>query len=304
MGIASMRCPKCGYTQLASPACQSCGVAIGSSKLVQQPPPQTWLQPPEGERIAFKENEEIKKRPTSVTFICWILGVGLSLFIFFPGSWIGPGLKIWAARRGINLYITPSQRKIKQFQQESNVPKFSYLGIEFQTPWKQLIEQKTFGDNAVLLKFPEDKSIYLLSDFSKSDLREAWFSGGSPQEVNALKERLGAKEIDFSSDYEFRKWFLSQTPEEIGFFTPPRTVLARSVVLIFKSIAIVGRKTDKIYNFKTEQIKGFQYGDPERGINAAIPVEVWDNKEHRYFFVIQGTQDDIDFILSSTLGDQ
>ena len=97
MGIASMRCPKCGYTQLASPTCKSCGTAMGGSRMVQspaptqsrspqpkaeksqtvQPPPQTI---PHSLSETHNENEDIK-RPTSVTIISWILIIsgGLSL---------------------------------------------------------------------------------------------------------------------------------------------------------------------------------------------------------------------------------
>lgn len=46
MGIASMRCPKCGYTQLASPICKSCGAAIGGKQAAPPPPPQTKPQQP------------------------------------------------------------------------------------------------------------------------------------------------------------------------------------------------------------------------------------------------------------------
>jgi uncharacterized membrane protein YjgN (DUF898 family) len=45
MGIASMRCSKCGYTQLASPTCKSCGAAIGGMQAV--PPLQAQSLPPQ-----------------------------------------------------------------------------------------------------------------------------------------------------------------------------------------------------------------------------------------------------------------
>jgi len=47
MAIGSMKCSKCGYTQLASSTCKSCGSTSGGSQMVQQPPPQTQSRPPQ-----------------------------------------------------------------------------------------------------------------------------------------------------------------------------------------------------------------------------------------------------------------
>jgi len=44
MPLSSMRCPKCGYTQLASPTCKSCGAASGNAQAAQ-PPPQPQSRP-------------------------------------------------------------------------------------------------------------------------------------------------------------------------------------------------------------------------------------------------------------------
>jgi len=46
MGMSSMRCPKCGYTQLVSPTCKSCGAEIGGNQAASPPLPQAKPQPP------------------------------------------------------------------------------------------------------------------------------------------------------------------------------------------------------------------------------------------------------------------
>lgn len=56
MAIASMRCPKCGYTQLASPACKSCGVAFGGPQAAQLPPqPQPRSPQPKLENVQIAQ---------------------------------------------------------------------------------------------------------------------------------------------------------------------------------------------------------------------------------------------------------
>lgn len=76
MQIGSMKCPKCGYTQMASPSCKSCGTAAGG-QTTAKPRPQGQVKPIENviltqtqpSQNVDKENEkpaELKEEVTEV----------------------------------------------------------------------------------------------------------------------------------------------------------------------------------------------------------------------------------------------
>jgi hypothetical protein len=138
--------------------------------------------------------------------------------------------------------------------------RLSFKGIEFEVPWDDLDEQKTrIVGSWLLIHFRSGNSIILcveppdgfIADMTKSKTPD-------PELFRAM---YGPQVL--RSDYALHKAIFETTPSQINLFTPANRAAGLSSVIIIK--AIMPPTTDwAIYRIQSQNVKGFQLGDPVR----------------------------------------
>jgi len=138
--------------------------------------------------------------------------------------------------------------------------KLSFMGAEFEVPWNDVDEEKSrIVGNWVLINFRSGNSIILCvsqpGDFITSISKNA-----------AIDPKLFAgiygPEV-LHSDYALTKAIFETTPSQVTLFTPTNRAAGLSSIILIK--AIMPPTTDwAIYNIRSNDLKGFQLGDPVR----------------------------------------
>jgi hypothetical protein len=172
---------------------------------------------------------------------------------------------------------------------------YTFEDITFNAPWSDVPKQ-TVGTVTLKLQFANNKLVDVLQKESVPNELLTDFLGTNLQKGDQFKKLLG--DDNFQSSYTFKKLFYSTTPETVAAAQEPAQN-AEKALLYLKRTLLVKAPDDSnyiIYNFTTPYIKGFQFGS--LASNKKI-IEVYDNNNHSYTFIIKGTQAEADFILSS-----
>ena len=213
---------------------------------------------------------------------------------FYPQTYLVAYSKFWYREsRFPYMYVTPVPREINQSIKFIDYQDFSVLSLEFKVPWLENVNTKEIGEDK-LLKFDGSRGILVLKN--AVDLREMILEQFSEQQQynNGLSERILGDSI--KSRYEFNKAILNVTPNQIK-LSDSRNEISKKWILItakLLSASMLVKSGEKIYNFETPTMRGFQFGDPPNVI-----LSIFDNSDHQYDLLISGSnQDEIDFILS------
>lgn len=191
----------------------------------------------------------------------------------------------------------PEPRKIATTADLGKYTTTSVLGIEFKTPWGKGTESENSKKSTVLkqINFKNGKSI--LISVNKGKVRDELLENFKKEEVDQITAAFGDK---MNSNYEFRKYVLSSTPEQININMPIKQAESIEKALALKTVTLSSYA--KTYSFETSTIKGFQFGDYTQP-NTSVTVEFFtangdwyslmSNKKHNL------SQSDVDLILST-----
>ena len=163
---------------------------------------------------------------------------------------------------------------------------FSYLGLTLSVPWVNVTKKIVTGNpiTALQITFSNGKSIALTkADTMSTDQLSKW---------NSLVPSI-------KTDYDFENAMWSATPGQVANETPEDKATATAALLIAKQTILT---TTPIYSFDTGIVKGFQYGDPTP--KGQVSIDLFDTNGTKYNLSISGTQDEIDYILSSIKNSQ
>ena len=177
-------------------------------------------------------------------------------------------------------YIIPVDRKLST--SISNIKKISEndcIDFKFSAPW-ELVERHVDEKSAIFFKFSKKKGIIVYLDNEEDkNLRES--------------TELGKESLPTFENYTN---VLNVSPDQITIFIPYEKAKEKAARLIEK--AIYATYGEKIYKFKTKNIRGFQFGDPNN--ENPVFVHFFDEKDRIFKMrFYSATQDEIDFILSS-----
>jgi hypothetical protein len=192
-------------------------------------------------------------------------------------------------------YLMPILREITPYTPDQ-FREFSFSNLTFKTPWTQITDMQE-RPGAVLLKFPMGKTISIIKGSEPGGLVKSLL-GDKPEEAKRIKSFFGEQIL--ASNYIFYKNILESNPDQITIFMPQKEATARSVLIVLKTVLIssVGKGSKVVYNFTTDNIKGFQFGSPDE-INR-VYIEVFDNQDQQYGIIMGNMyQSEIDFILST-----
>lgn len=232
------------------------------------------------------------KKAIVIFIILLIIG---SLFV--PQIWLVPFFKIkFSKAKKPELYKTVIQREIKPslyFDEEIINNTYSFYDFTFKVPWKDLVK-KNERQNVVDLTFNQNKRVIIFDPKDNLDMVKNLFALRSEKDQKKLRNFFGDDIL--KSNYSFCTIVLNITPEKINIFNSSNQIIVSSILLTLKAI-LPPSSTGEIYNFEAGDIKGFQFGDPK----ANKPILIWffDKQDKQHELIISGTQQEIDFILSS-----
>jgi hypothetical protein len=198
-----------------------------------------------------------------------LITVIVTVAIVFVGvSWVAPvALSFYAARKVPTVArVVPVDLKNTSVSSAPGT-KLSYLGYEFEVPWRDLDESQT-------RLYPADKpkkTLVVLTFRSGLLLRvtaippHEWTSDSDPEirmVPRAVVANFGYGAIQ--SDYSLVKSIYEFTPDRMHYWAlEPSVHYREQAVLVIKSIMLLAPADTGIFNIKNQNFKGFQQGDPQ-----------------------------------------
>jgi hypothetical protein len=160
---------------------------------------------------------------------------------------------------------------------------FSYLGLTFSTPWSSVSITSEDGNPPELVEidFANGRRVTLI--------RASTSSAATLAEWNSLSSNI-------KTDYDLDTAAFSATPSDVTSSTPGNQAILVSTLLTLKTSLWIS--PGPIYSFKTGAVEGFQFGDATT--TRPVGIEIYDDDNHAYLLTIKGTQEEIDYILSSS----
>ncbi|MFH1188429.1 MAG: hypothetical protein V1652_01120 [bacterium] len=180
----------------------------------------------------------------------------------------------------------------RQFTEHSSL---SYYNVLFRVPWTGVPEEE-IGPRGVTLKFADDKAVlFTKGSFDARKLIYEVFGDKAGEAV--VEKMIGVYGSQFINDpYIFYREILNSTPDNITFLTIQKKAEMEMFLLMLKQ-QLVSLGKDTIYEFETYYARGFQFGTEN---DLFVIVDFFNRENQLYSFLIRkGTQEDIDFIISS-----
>jgi hypothetical protein len=236
----------------------------------------------------------IKRNSITSAIICIL--VLLLMWVYGPPLGMTLSTK-WDARREPDLWVVP--QPLPTTPAETSLGKsFSYFGYEFESPWTEVVFERTTQSVAVL-NFSSGQGIAVF-DWPQGPLQ--MLKGETAEQAAALQTVLGAEAT--RSNYAFLSSILTVTPGDLRVFSSRHKMVANSGLLSMKQIEI-SKVKGRVYSFETDAIRGFQKGDPLQDVT--VTIEAFDAQDHKIELLIGAkpdaspklTQADINRILYS-----
>lgn len=211
-------------------------------------------------------------------------------FLYFNGLLILTRLKFPSSKYPL-LYKTPVVRQLScSSSATSGNPELSYYGVRIKAPWVDINDRK---EKKGFTQVVFDNNKYIVFFDEKQEIKDT-FIQGDIQKTQKLKEILGDDVL--SSNYALHTALLGITPSFFYSFGKNPTV--QSLLLVLKATFVPPTSSGNIYNFETDKIKGFQYGDPVE--SRLLTFEFYDINDRLHSLAVVGAnQQEIDCILSS-----
>jgi len=192
-------------------------------------------------------------------------------------------------------YLKPELRKLEIWE-ASHHEEVSSLGLTLEVPWVEIVDRKE-QQGLTLVKFSQNRSLAIIP--SPEGIAESLESllDRKPEETERIKDFL--REQSPKSNYDFYELILNSHPDQVSIFMSRKEAIAKVTLVAMKAMLVISTAPKgKIYSFSTEDIRGFQFGDPEMDDN--IVIEFFDSHDKQYSLIIKGAnQNEIDFILYS-----
>jgi hypothetical protein len=142
---------------------------------------------------------------------------------------------------------------------------FSQFGYEFQVPWKDLDRVRNLK-SLTMISFKSGKTVVLYDPKETLD-RLKVMRDAATQEGKDLRVLFGS-EVP-ASNYQLLNTILSTTPHHVSLLSPSNDLVRNSILLTFKRSELVNEPTC-VYSIETQNLRGFQKGDPLRDEKATI----------------------------------
>ena len=229
----------------------------------------------------------------------FIVPITILLIILGTISYFSDRLKIvvptklyFSKNKTPGAYLIPVSRTLwpvkKEFKTSYNL---SCNNFRFAVPWK--LREKTELDRITVFAFVNKKGISISPLVKDEAILNGYLAEG-PSEFQKTKLLFG--EENLKSEYTFVNLILHTSPDHASILKPLRNLARIPPLLILKSI--YSPLGDVIYKFRSENLKGFQFGNPQTTENVRVHVFNERGQVFKLHFV-RATQDEIDHMLAS-----
>ena len=190
------------------------------------------------------------------------------------------------------MYLVPIPREVRPSSEESSTHYVqTYKNIKFKVPW--VLREKMELNRSTLFAFVNKKGIQIEQQSSDEKLIKRLLEK-NPAEAQKT-EFLFSKE-NLESEYAIVNLILHTTPDQASFFRPYHKIASVTPLLMLRGpYSTYG---DVIYKFSSDNLKGFQFGDPQTTENVHVHIF---NKRDQLFKIlfVRASQAEIDLIVSS-----
>jgi hypothetical protein len=142
---------------------------------------------------------------------------------------------------------------------------FSHFGYEFEAPWKDVNNVQTFK-SLTRIYFKSGRTIVFFDPKQTLD-RLKVMRDAATQKGKDLRVLFGS-EVP-ASNYQLLNTILSTTPHHVSLLSPSNDLVRNSILLTFKRSELVNEPRC-VYSIETQNLRGFQKGDPLRDEKATI----------------------------------
>ncbi len=172
-----------------------------------------------------------------------------------------------------HLYLKPEPLELQPCEAEPATT-LSYFGFSTGVPWSE-VEDTSESDFFTHVYFTSGHTIGFSQLPEENQPASAWRQQ-DPQARKAMEEFFGPGALD--SHYGFFKAIISTTPDELDSAGSFQKTIGVRMRLLMKEGFARGGETG-IYSFETEDIRGFQLGDPTR--SDSINLTVFDRSDRQ-----------------------
>lgn len=232
------------------------------------------------------------KKKFIVPAVAVLLVLGGSTAYLFPRLTIIIPLRLKYSRNASpRMYVVPQQRSVAQPGDRDLGVEYASGQMRFRSPLKAL--QVFDSEYARAFVFEGSKSM-IVSGQKDGDGVLGALLGGDPQQAEAMRRFWG--EENLRSEYAVVKFCLHATPDQGSLFSSREELMRLPSMLILK--AVYSPLGDVIYQYETEQFRGFQFGSPET--SPAVFVYLFDGSDRLFRIKLSALdQEEIDRLLAS-----
>lgn len=206
-------------------------------------------------------------------------------------------------------YAKLEWRDISNSMDTSNMYVISYDGLSLRSPWGKEIERigsseskHNESDNPGIagFKYENDEAIAIRGGFESKplfkEMLEELYTELEPKEIEKFKKSPYYNIMNDVTEFEEVKLIYGTSPEDISINKSLEKLVYMNMFLVLKEISMYSGAENGLYQFKTDKIKGFQFGDFNK-----VALQIYDKDEKiEYFVLVNGaTKEELDAIISS-----
>lgn len=190
------------------------------------------------------------------------------------------------------MYVIPIAREIQQSNETFSTPYLlSYESVKLKIPWE--LRETSESIFSTFYVFRNKKGIVISQQGEDESFRQKLLDA-EPLEVQKAKFLYGKENL--KSEYAVSNLILHTTPEQFSISRPvPENEKIIPLLMLKGLYSVYG---NVIYKFNLDNVRGFQFGNPQTTKNIYVHFFNEKNQVFRLHF-IAATQAEIDFILSS-----
>lgn len=224
----------------------------------------------------------------------WII-----VYLYYPQIILYPYIRFKYPVSDVpQLYHVPVHREISNAL--SLLPKtdtrfYSYRNLDFTVPWTE--KPQIYETNSITaLGFSQTHKRVVIIDNTDFDIREFYLNDTDESKKEWTRAFYGEGTI--KTQYAFYETVLHSSPTDILTLSRQQSLRNFSLVMFKLLLPSTVMNTNEAYSFETKHIKGFQFAGLSNGSKPAY-FYLFDKNDNYYEIIIEGTQEEIDFILSN-----
>jgi len=221
-----------------------------------------------------------------------LVAIGLIGVLVFPQIFIKLAYQLKFSKP--SAYYQLVNRSMIANPMKSNGMGYQFYTVSFNVPWRAEAD-RTEKDRYLRLVFSNGKSVILMTN-PISVVKE--MKDTESKNIEKIEKFFG--ENTLTSDYDFYRTALQQTPDTWSILTPPREAVAKFATLSIKTSLITasGATEGPVYEFNTGKVRGFLFQPSEKQKRIAEIFAI--KNDAHYTLILEGVdEEETDYIINS-----